>query len=1102
MPNVGAIIISKLFIGPWMTTAIGLTVFKIAAAAINLSLLMGLSYVSAKMFAPKFGDSVNGRTEMTRGASMPKRFIFGKCKVSGNVTYAHTTALEEANDNGYLHFILCLAGHEVESIEDIKFNDKPLALATTTTDDNDVPIYLPASGNAYEGKVRVKKYFGTDTQPADAELIANTSATFNGKWTTDHQGKGVAYLYIRLEWDAEVFPQGWPAVTAVVEGWKRTGEQIYTRNPITLCKEYLIYDSERGGGGYPLSSIDSTVLAASEGICDELVEPYDGATNQKRYFCDFTALTSDEMGEIIQRFLDSCAGWIDWDGGKWLLKAGAYSSAAITIEDTDVVGPVQCTARESIRAASNGIKGLYLSPDDDYNPAEFPRFTASAKNQTGAHKINTTANTLTQQGKGVINGDRVRVLNFPSGTMPGGAVVNFYYYVVGATSTVFQLSQTEGGAAVNLTSRGTNVFTQFDPFLTEDGRRIWADLEFETISDNYLAQRLAKIQLLRIRNDFRLVMEVRMKAFALTVGDSFRIKNNKLGQLGLTGDPVETTTTGATNLFTKVAHGLANDDTIAPTAITGDAGELLVGQYYYVISVTADTFQLARRRAGEPVPVGDGTMTYRISEGNLFECIETTLVTRNESNDGKGYVYVRLIAQETQEDLFDWDAGFVSESTFGADTDLPNPRDVAAPTGLTQESGTNQLFANSDGTITSRMKLSWTGVPDQFVQSGGYYEIQYKLTADADTAFEDASPPTATGNASFVHVLGLQDGENYDLRIRAVNTIGSRSSYARINNQEMIGKTAPPAPVTLADYTERRGSVLIEWTDPTALDLSHISVRTVMTNNYLGTEIVGPLVHTEIAKVLKGKEQYVFTQDSIPVFSSLNPFFRYMGGYSFELVAVDTTGNESTVVLLEKTDTGGIKIVQPDNHGTIRADSPEYEITSIDFPEASTLTTTPANLFREREPVIISSTGTMPGGLTADTVYFVRSTSVLGNIFRVSATLDGAEIEITSAGTGTITVNSLRIGLFFDITDDQYYSSSSAIIALDGVTGDPRKIPLSGYTDRNTQDPLILANQIIFARGMVDGSDRFIWIEVADKFGATKIDKITINYVERTPLQG
>ena len=73
--------------------------------------------------------------------------------------------------------------------------------------------------------------------------------------------------------------------------------------------------------------------------------------------------------------------------------------------------------------------------------------------------VNVTTNKLAATGHGLENGDRVYVL---ASTVPGGLSPATPYYIVGAAANDFQLSQTYGGAAIDLTSAGSAVRVVLD----------------------------------------------------------------------------------------------------------------------------------------------------------------------------------------------------------------------------------------------------------------------------------------------------------------------------------------------------------------------------------------------------------------------------------------------------------------------------------------------------------------------------------------------------------------------------------------------------------------------------------------------------------------
>lgn len=63
----------------------------------------------------------------------------------------------------------------------------------------------------------------------------------------------------------------------------------------------------------------------------------------------------------------------------------------------------------------------------------------------------------TSTAHGLVNTDRVIITS--DTTQPGGTSATTVYYVIGATSTTFQLSLTSGGSAVDVTSVGAGVIT-------------------------------------------------------------------------------------------------------------------------------------------------------------------------------------------------------------------------------------------------------------------------------------------------------------------------------------------------------------------------------------------------------------------------------------------------------------------------------------------------------------------------------------------------------------------------------------------------------------------------------------------------------------------
>lgn len=71
----------------------------------------------------------------------------------------------------------------------------------------------------------------------------------------------------------------------------------------------------------------------------------------------------------------------------------------------------------------------------------------------------------------------------------------------------------------------------------------------------------------------------------------------------------------------------------------------------------------------------------------------------------------------------------------------------------------------------------------------------------------------------------------------------------------------------------------------------------------------------------------------------------------------------------------------------------------------------PSNGFSANQPIVFSTTGTLPTPLVVGQVYFVSATGLAPGAFSVSATVGGPAIDITAAGTGIHTATAPPLGM-------------------------------------------------------------------------------------------
>ena len=98
---------------------------------------------------------------------------------------------------------------------------------------------------------------------------------------------------------------------------------------------------------------------------------------EKRYTINGVVDTSKSPREILNDLLTSCGGSIYYSNGKWHLKVGAYITPTETITNDDLRGAISIQTRQSNRDQFNAVKGIFVAPENNWQPTDFPEFTSS-----------------------------------------------------------------------------------------------------------------------------------------------------------------------------------------------------------------------------------------------------------------------------------------------------------------------------------------------------------------------------------------------------------------------------------------------------------------------------------------------------------------------------------------------------------------------------------------------------------------------------------------------------------------------------------------------------------------------------------------------------
>lgn len=328
--------------------------------ATSFAVTLGLSYLSSSLTpkpkTPTFSGQ-QGYQVAGIGAAQDHAVIYGQTRVGGVVVYKEAT-----DNNKYLHLVVAIAGHECEEVTSVYLNDEILTL------DGDGNATAPSK---YDGYVRVRTHLGTDTQEADDTLVSES----DGLWTVDHRLQGICYAYIRLQFNADSFPNGEPAISFLVKGKKvynpNTETIAWSDNAALCLRDYLTADY-----GLNTDDIDETLFATAANICDENVSLAAGGT-EKRYTTNGSFTTAGTPKEIIDSLLRTMGGTIWYAQGAWRVKAAAYTTPVLTLDEDDLRSPIKIITRHSRRDNFNTVRGTFKGAETNYQVSDYPEVSST-----------------------------------------------------------------------------------------------------------------------------------------------------------------------------------------------------------------------------------------------------------------------------------------------------------------------------------------------------------------------------------------------------------------------------------------------------------------------------------------------------------------------------------------------------------------------------------------------------------------------------------------------------------------------------------------------------------------------------------------------------
>jgi hypothetical protein len=281
-----------------------------------------------------------------------------------------------------MQMVIAMAGHEVDAFEQFYINDTPVTL------DANGFVQEPEFNLGGDSFVRIRPHYGADDQLADSLLVAE-----GPNWTTEHRLRGIPYLYVRLRWDPNIWPNGIPSINAVIRGKKlydpRDGTQDagnkatwkWTDNAALCVRDYL-HARDAGnipyGFGATTAEIDDDFTVAAANVSDETVAKRDGSTIH-RYTLNGVLDTSEGLLDNLEKMLSAMVGTVTSPKGLFRIYAGAYDTPeSAVIDESMLSGPLKARLRTPIQSLFNAVQGTHMSPDAGWQMTDFPPVTSPA----------------------------------------------------------------------------------------------------------------------------------------------------------------------------------------------------------------------------------------------------------------------------------------------------------------------------------------------------------------------------------------------------------------------------------------------------------------------------------------------------------------------------------------------------------------------------------------------------------------------------------------------------------------------------------------------------------------------------------------------------
>jgi hypothetical protein len=385
----------------------------LASVLVATGVSMALATTSQALFGPKTPKGQLSRLNASFDPQAARKFVIGETAMNTDIRYYEPSG----TDQEYFDYIIATAAHEVESIDQIYFDDV---------------LAWSSSGGVtatYSGYLTVTtRLVGTS---------ANTIAINGGGiWGSSCRLTGCSYIHFRVKRTgntkkaesplvnglptritikgkgAKLYDPRRDSTVAGGSGSERANDQTTwgggastnRDNPALQLLWFLLGWKINGklsvGCGVPYERIDMPSFITAANICDEAIALSGGGT-QPRYRTAGAGSDADGRMDVIQLFLTCMNGTLRDSGGRLSLQVmkNDLATPVLEFDDNDILDDFTWNQTNGLDKSINAVHGKYTDPTANslYQPVEYPSISIASAD--GIERLQTLDLPWVEDGK-------------------------------------------------------------------------------------------------------------------------------------------------------------------------------------------------------------------------------------------------------------------------------------------------------------------------------------------------------------------------------------------------------------------------------------------------------------------------------------------------------------------------------------------------------------------------------------------------------------------------------------------------------------------------------------------------------------------------------